>query len=226
MVNYNKSGKFGFADLVEIMDMLRGPSGCPWDKEQTHASIRRNFIEEVYEACEAIDNGDSALLSEELGDVLLQVVFHARMSAEAGEFDMSDVTDGICRKLIVRHPHIFGDLKLKTGDAGEVISNWEDIKNKGKQDTSPLAPVKAVAKSLPALLRAEKTLHRAERAGFDTETAAPDLSELENTDKPFDKIGEALLYIARLAGKTGTDPEEALSAAVDRFVSKLEQSAY
>jgi uncharacterized protein YabN with tetrapyrrole methylase and pyrophosphatase domain len=113
MVNYNKSEKFGFSDLVEIMDVLRGPNGCPWDKEQTHTSVRRNFIEEVYEACEAIDNGDAALLSEELGDVMLQVVFHARMSSEAGEFDISDVTDGICRKYCPPS-HIFGELKLKT----------------------------------------------------------------------------------------------------------------
>jgi tetrapyrrole methylase family protein/MazG family protein len=224
MVNYNRSEKFAFDDLVGIMDKLRDPGGCPWDREQTHASIRRNFIEEVYEACEAIDNEDPVLLCEELGDVLLQVVFHAKMSAEAGEFDISDVIDGVCRKLISRHPHIFGDLKLKSGSASEVLSNWEDIKNKEKKDTSPLAPVKAVAKSLPALIRAEKTLHRAKRAGFDFNPAPPDLSELENIDKPFEKIGDALLCIAHLAGKRGTDPEEALSAAVDRFVSNLEQS--
>jgi len=225
MVNYNKSKKYGFSDLVEIMDRLRGPDGCPWDRDQTHESIRRNFIEEVYEACEAIDDGDSALLCEELGDVLLQIVFHARMSAESGDFDISDVTDAVCRKLIVRHPHIFGGLELKTGSSGEVLSNWEDIKNKVKEDTSPLAPVKAVAKSLPSLMRAEKTLHRAERAGFDVQLNSPDLSELENTDKPFEKIGNALLYITYLAGKSGIDPEEALSAAVNRFVFNLEQGA-
>ena len=117
-------------DLLQIMRILRGDGGCPWDREQTHQSIRRNFIEETYEVVEAIDNKDTALLLEELGDVLLQVVFHTQMEAEQGAFSFDDVCDGICKKLILRHPHIFGDVTAETSE--EVLKNWDEIKRKKK----------------------------------------------------------------------------------------------
>ncbi|MDY4812540.1 MAG: MazG nucleotide pyrophosphohydrolase domain-containing protein, partial [Ruminococcus sp.] len=115
-MDFKEKPKYGFQDLIEIMKMLRAPGGCPWDREQTHKSIRQNFIEETYEVIEAIDTEDRELLKEELGDVLLQVVFHSEMESEKGSFDINDVCDGICKKLIVRHPHIFSDVKADTTD--------------------------------------------------------------------------------------------------------------
>ena len=122
--------KYTFEDLVKIMELLRAPDGCPWDREQDHKSIRKNFIEETYEVCEAIDTEDRELLCEELGDVLLQVVFHARISEEYGEFTIDEVIKGVCEKLVHRHPHIFSDIVADTSD--EVLKNWEAIKKEEK----------------------------------------------------------------------------------------------
>ena len=119
---------YGMSDLIEIMKMLRGENGCPWDKEQDHHSIRKNFLEEAYEAVEAIDKEDPELLREELGDVLLQVVFHAEMESEKGVFDFNDVCDEVCKKLVLRHPHVFGDVKVE--NSAEVLKNWDNIKQK------------------------------------------------------------------------------------------------
>ena len=126
MVDFQYKNSYGVRDLVEIVRILRQPGGCPWDREQDHHSIRRNLLEEAYEAAEAIDEDDPEHLREELGDVLLQVVFHARMEQEAGRFDLDAVADGICKKLIYRHPHVFGDVAV-TG-SGEVLQNWEELK--------------------------------------------------------------------------------------------------
>src|SRR5699024_3692658 len=125
-----KKEKYDINDLLNIMEILRGEQGCPWDKEQTHASMRKDMIEEAYEVCEAIDLDDKALLKEELGDVLLQVVHHARIEQEQGSFDFSDVCDGICKKLIVRHPHVFADTQVSSTD--QVLTNWEQIKQETK----------------------------------------------------------------------------------------------
>ena len=122
--------KYNFNDLVEIIKILRAPGGCPWDAEQTHTSIRENFLEETYEALEAIDTGNKELLKEELGDVLLQVVLHADISRTDGDFDIDDVADGISKKLIIRHPHVFGDVTV--GSTDDVLKNWDDIKRKTK----------------------------------------------------------------------------------------------
>ena len=145
---------YSFDDLTEIMKILRMPGGCPWDAAQTHESIRDSFIEETYEAVEAIDNGDRKLLCEELGDVMLQVVFHAEMEAETGVFDIGDVINGICRKLIHRHPHIFGDVKV--GSTDDVLANWEKIKAEEKSRTTLTSKLRSVPKQYPALMRAEK----------------------------------------------------------------------
>ena len=125
-VSYQKKEKYGIDDLLQIMQILRGEGGCPWDREQTHESMRRDMLEEAYEVCEAIDLNDRDLLKEELGDVLLQVVHHARIEEEQGSFNFEDVCDGICRKLIVRHPHVFADVQVSS--TGEVLDNWEKIK--------------------------------------------------------------------------------------------------
>ena len=168
--------KYGFDDLVKIMRVLRGPGGCPWDAEQTHASIRKNFIEETYEAIEAIDAQDSVLLQEELGDVLLQVIYHAAMEEEQGNFSIDDVCDGVCKKLVIRHPHIFGDVKADTAE--EVLSNWETIKQQEKGQKTATETLKSVPKVLPALMRAEKIQKRASRAGMDYDSAADALRDL------------------------------------------------
>ena len=128
MVDFQYKDSYGVKDLEEIVRLLRAPGGCPWDAEQTHQSIRRNFLEEAYEAVEAIDEGSPEHLKEELGDVLLQVVFHALMEQEAGRFDLDAVADGICKKLIFRHPHVFGEVSVS--GTGEVLSNWEELKRR------------------------------------------------------------------------------------------------
>ena len=154
MVDFQKKEQYNFNDLLRIMEILRAPDGCMWDREQDHRSIRRNFIEETYEVCEAIDEEDTEHLKEELGDVLLQVVFHTQMEKEKGVFDINDVADGICKKLIYRHPHIFGDVKV--GSSEEILSNWDDLKRKEKHQETDTSALASVAKSLPGLIRAEK----------------------------------------------------------------------
>lgn len=152
-------------DLLAIMKVLRSEDGCPWDREQTHASLRNNFVEETYEVLEAIDNQDSALLREELGDVLLQVAHHAAIEEEEGHFNFDDVADGICQKLIVRHPHIFGDVVVK--DSGEVLDNWDEIKRQQKGQSTYTETLKSVPKVFPALMRSAKVQKRAAKSGFD-----------------------------------------------------------
>ena len=134
MVTYPQKEKYDINDLIEVIRLLRQPDGCPWDKEQTHASVRMNFIEEVYEVIEAIDKQDTALMREELGDVLMQVVFHTQMEREQGNFTFEDVCDEVCRKLIIRHPHVFSNVQVS--DTGEVLNNWEQIKQQTKGQTT------------------------------------------------------------------------------------------
>ncbi|MBR5707846.1 MAG: MazG family protein, partial [Oscillospiraceae bacterium] len=162
MLNFERKERYGVDDLVGIMELLRSPDGCPWDREQTHASVRRNLIEEAYEAAEAIDLDDKAGLAEELGDVLLQIVFHCQMEREAGGFTLDDVADGVCKKLIYRHPHVFADTQVSGAD--EVLENWDALKRKEKKQETPADAIEAVARSLPALWRAEKICSKAVKA--------------------------------------------------------------
>ena len=134
MIDYKQKETYDFDDLVEIVTLLRAPGGCPWDREQTHQSIRKNFIEEVYEAIEAIDTNNSDLLREELGDVLLQIALHCEMEREAGNFDIHDVCDELCKKLIVRHPHVFGD--VSASDSEQALASWDAVKMKTKSQTT------------------------------------------------------------------------------------------
>ncbi|MDD4475089.1 MAG: nucleoside triphosphate pyrophosphohydrolase [Eubacteriales bacterium] len=219
---------YSFNDLVEIMNILRSPDGCPWDREQTHRSIRQNFIEETYEAVEAIDNGDSELLCEELGDVMLQVVFHSKMADEGGDFSIDDVVEGICKKLIVRHPHIFSDVKADTSE--KVLENWDDIKRKTKKHKSTAETMDSISKALPALMRAEKIGKKAKKVGFDfpdaksaadklreelDEVLAADENEVEG------EIGDLLFAVVNLSRLCGVEPESALSAASDKFTRRF-----
>ncbi|MDD2956067.1 MAG: nucleoside triphosphate pyrophosphohydrolase [Oscillospiraceae bacterium] len=229
---FSLKNRYGYEDLLRIMEILRGPDGCPWDREQTHESIRKNFIEETYEVAEAIDSGDKALLREELGDVLLQVVFHARMEEENGGFSMEDVCDGICQKLILRHPHIFGDVKAENSE--QVLKNWDAIKKKEKHQETAADTLESVPKLLPALMRAAKVQQRAARAGFDydgLEGAVGDLksecAELETAiaaepaQAQAEELGDLLFAAVNVSRFLHADAEEALTRATEKFTARF-----
>ncbi len=226
MLNFDKKEHYTVSDLVEITELLRSPGGCPWDREQTHASIRRNLLEEAYEAAEAIDLDDKAALAEELGDVLLQVVFHCQMERETGGFTLDDVADGICKKLIYRHPHVFADTKV-SGSA-EVLDNWDALKRVEKKQESTADTLEAVARSLPALWRAEKICSKsvkagllpggAEEAGSALRASAEALGSAEDAGAA---VGELLFEAVRYAKAMGVDPEDALNAASDKFIESV-----
>ena len=194
-------------DLERIITMLRGPEGCPWDARQTHASIRKNFIEETYEAIEAINKGDDELLCEELGDVLLQIALHVEMAHERGAFGWAQVTDGLCRKLIERHPHVFGEAKADSAE--QALSNWDAVKRRGKGHATAGQAMESVPRELPALMRSEKLQKKAAKAGI----GCADVNEAMG----------ALLFsavqVARLL--PDCDAELALTAATDAFLEQV-----
>lgn len=230
MVDFQYKDSYGVKDLEEIVRLLRAPGGCPWDAEQTHQSIRRNFLEEAYEAVEAIDEGSPERLKEELGDVLLQVVFHALMEQEAGRFDLDAVADGICKKLIFRHPHVFGEVSVS--GTGEVLSNWEELKRKEKGQATNTDALEAVARSLPALWRAEKVQKKAKKAGFDwpdvsgaLDKLSEELEELkiavaEGTNVE-EELGDLLFSAVNVSRFVKVDTEEALNGATDKFIGRF-----
>ena len=230
MVDFQYKDSYGVKDLEEIVRILRAPGGCPWDAEQTHQSIRRNFLEEAYEAVEAIDEGSPEHLEEELGDVLLQVVMHARMEQEAGRFDLDGVADGICKKLIYRHPHVFGDVAVS--GTGEVLSNWEALKRKEKGQATNTDALEAVARSLPALWRAEKVQKKAKKAGFDwsevsgaLDKLAEELEELRQAaaqgTNVAEELGDLLFSAVNVSRFLGVDCEDALNQATDKFIGRF-----
>ena len=230
MVDFQYKDSYGVKDLEEIVRLLRAPGGCPWDAEQTHQSIRRNFLEEAYEAVEDIDEGSPEHLKEELGDVLLQVVFHALMEQEAGRFDLDAVADGICKKLIFRHPHVFGEVSVS--GTGEVLSNWEELKRKEKGQATNTDALEAVARSLPALWRAEKVQKKAKKAGFDwpdvsgaLDKLSEELEELktavaEGTNVE-EELGDLLFSAVNVSRFVKVDTEEALNGATDKFIGRF-----
>lgn len=243
MVDFQCKGHYGYEDLLHIMTLLRSPGGCPWDAEQTHASLRRSFLEETYETLDAIDRADTAALCEELGDVLLQVVFHAELERENGGFTMDDVIDGICKKLVYRHPHVFAGQTAE--DSQEVLANWETLKRREKGQQSTADAVDAVAHTLPALWRAEKIQNKTAKAGFHWNSISGALDKLEeeagelrravaegrDADAPHgvaEEVGDTLLIAAKIAAISGVDPEEALHRACDKYARRfrlVEQSA-
>lgn len=221
--------RYHFSDLCTIMEILRGEGGCPWDREQNHASIRNNFIEETYEVIEAIDTEDPVLLREELGDVLLQVVFHARMEEEIGRFNIDDVANDICTKLIRRHPHIFGAVKAETSD--EVLANWEAIKADEKSRVTVADKLHAIPPMLPALMRAEKAGKKMAQdtvEGTDSPNGALDaladrLNVLRGGSETERRAayGE-LLYIAVTLGRMlGFEAETELTRETDRKIARF-----
>ncbi len=226
--------RYTFDDLCEILTVLRGENGCPWDREQTHKSIRKSFIEETYEAIEAIDNEDAALLREELGDVMLQVVFHTEMEREAGTFDINDVITDECKKLVSRHPHIFGDTVAET--SADVLDAWEKIKSEEKKRKTTSMKLRAVPASLPALMRADKLGSVSRKAGFDfadeyeaflkiAEETSEVAEELASGDKEklTEEIGDLLLAVVNTARLAGVDAEEALTRACDKYCDRYER---
>lgn len=204
---------YSMDDFVEIMKLLR--IGCPWDRVQTHTSIRQNFIEEVYEAVDAIDKNDKELLCEELGDVLMQVIFHTLMCEEDGDFTLSDVLLGVCRKLIVRHPHIFSDVKAE--DADTVLTNWDAIKQKTKNQKSVKETVEDIPKSLPSLMRAQKTAKRASKGEYKLSNRYESFSK-EEAER---KIGEELFEICSAAQSKKLDAEGILHKYCNEFLCRM-----
>lgn len=232
MIAYPKKDCYTIDDLIEIVAILRSKDGCPWDKEQTHTSIRMDFIEEVYEAVEAIDLQDPVLLREELGDVLLQVIFHCQIEREQQAFSFDEVCNDICQKLIVRHPHVFDTVTVS--GTGEVLKNWDAIKKETKGQKTFTDTLESVAKSLPALMRAQKVGKRAERVGMDfrcKEEAIAGITgeknELEeaiimgNNSQIEDELGDLLFSCVNAARHLGIDAEQALSKATDKFIHRF-----
>ena len=225
-----KKDKYTFEDLCLLADLLRREGGCPWDRVQTHKSIRKDIIEETYEVIEAIDNGDPALMKEELGDLLWQVVFHAQLEREEGRADMSDIIHDICAKLVHRHPHVFGSVVAETTDI--VLSNWEQIKNEEKQRDTVTSKLKSVPPALPALMRAQKVGKRAPFFDFANADEVfvkldEEVNELKDAVASGDKnavsdeFGDVLFTAVSLARKLGVDAEESLTFATEKFISRF-----
>jgi len=214
-------GAIAFARLVAIMARLRSPGGCPWDREQTHASLAIHLLEEAHEVLDAIDRNDMVDLEEELGDVLLQLVFHAQLAAEAGSFEIGDVVEELVAKLVYRHPHVFGDVIV--GGADEVLANWEALKHDQKGRSSRAA---GIPKDLPALLYAHKVQRRLAGAGRSyiatPERLAALLSTASSAPEPpaaDDAFGDLLFEAVALAQRAGVDPEGALRRTAARHLS-------
>lgn len=237
MIDFELRDFYTLKDLETIISLLRHPGGCPWDMEQTHESIRRDLLEESYEVVEAIDEQDPEHLKEELGDLLEQVVFHADIEKDAGRFTLDDVADGICKKLIYRHPHVFGSVAVAGTE--EVLTNWDDLKRVEKQQESYTDTLNAVAKSLPALWRAEKVQKKAKKAGFDwneVQGALDKVSEetqelrqaIQEGTNVAEELGDLLFAAVNVSRFVKVDPEVALNAATDKFTArfaKVEQLA-
>lgn len=228
-----------FEQLVQVMATLRGPKGCPWDKVQTHESIKRNTIEEAYEVASAIEENNYEKLKEELGDLLLQVVFHAQMAGEANRFDIADVVQTLVRKLIERHPHVFGDKRVETPE--QALNQWESIKADERTQSGSL--MDGLAWSLPSLMLAHHAQKRASQVGFDWDDPIKALQKLKEEAEEFERvlsidpnnkqrleeeIGDLLFAAVNVARLTGIDAEMALRRSVRKFVERfkaLEETA-
>ena len=205
MVSFPEKDKYTYDDLTAMLRILRSPDGCPWDRVQTHASDRRNFLEEAYEAAEAFDRDDPGLMCEELGDMLMQVLFNIHIEEDAGRFTSDDVTDREVRKLLYRHPHVFGNARVDSTD--EILANWEQLKRAEKGQTSTADTLDAVARSLPALWRADKLLKRAGCGGLDARDVPPELADAVRA-----------LQDAAAASQSA---EESLNRACDVFIKRF-----
>lgn len=231
-VDFEFKDKYDVSDLISIIKVLRAPGGCPWDREQTHESIKKNFIEETYEVIEAINKKSPEMLKEELGDVLLQVALHAEMEREAGNFDFDDIANDVVTKLVIRHPHVFGDISAQTEE--EALSSWDNAKAKSKGMKSQSESMLSVPRELPALMRAQKIQHKAAKVGFDWDNidgAFDKLNEEINELKIAidrgikseidDEFGDVLFSCVNVSRFLKTDSEEALTSATDKFLERF-----
>lgn len=218
---------YDLLDFVALVSYLRSPRGCPWDQVQTHESIRRNFLEETYEACEAIDAGDLVHMREELGDVLMQVLFHTDIEREAGHFDIDDVADAACKKLVYRHPHVF---RCDEPDA----SDWDTMKQRERAQTTTAEAMDSVARSLPALWRCDKIQAKAAKTGFEWPDVHAALDKVDeetrelraavasgDTEAIGDELGDLLFAAVKVARFAGIDPEQAAHAACEKFIRRF-----
>ena len=232
MIPYEMKDRYTIADLAEIVALLRSKDGCPWDKVQTHASIRTDLIEETYEAVEAIDTEDNELLKEELGDVLLQVALHSEIESEKGTFNIDDVCDGVCKKLIIRHPHVFGNVNADTTE--QVLKNWDAIKMQTKEQKTQTQAMESVSKALPSLMRSSKVQQKAAKVGFDWSNAEDALAKLYeecdelkeavskgDTDNQYEELGDVLFSAVNVARLLKIDSEHALYDACDKFIGRF-----
>ncbi len=230
--NFEFKSNYNFNDLVNVVALLRGEGGCPWDAVQTHLTIKKDLIEETYEVIEAINKADDVLLCEELGDLMLQVVFHAQIETENNVFDIDKVCDGICKKLIERHPHVFGEVNVETVD--DVLTNWDDIKRATKGQKTTTQAMQAVPRELPALMRSTKIQKKAKKAGFDWDNIDGALDKLEEeiaelrqaVDSQddaacFEELGDVLFSAVNVSRFIDVDAEEALTAATDKFFNRF-----
>ena len=231
-MDFEKKERYDLSDLLEIMKILRSPGGCPWDAEQTHQSIRSNLIEEAYEVIDAIDREDVCGLQEELGDVLMQVAFHARMEEEKGNFNFSDVADGVYKKLVYRHPHVFGNASAATSE--QVLRNWDALKKVEKAQKTTTEAMESIPKGIPALIKSAKVQQKAARVGFDwpdvsgaLEKVEEELGELKeaiaNQDAAAyqEELGDLLFSVVNVSRFLHVDAEQCLCAAAQKFVNRF-----
>lgn len=227
------NSKYTYNDLLDIMKKLRAPGGCPWDREQDHQSLKRYLIEETYEVLETIDNQDPKKMCDELGDVLLQVVFHAQIASENNQFDMSDVIHGVSSKMVHRHRHVFGDEAAETAD--DVIKIWEQVKKEEKGHETQTKVLKDVPANLPALMRSFKVQQKAGQVGFDWDKVddaflkvKEETEELQHAFKNEDlanieeEIGDLLFAVVNVSRFLKVQPELALTATINKFIRRFE----
>ncbi len=232
MVDFEFKDSYDINDLISIITLLRAPDGCPWDRAQTHNSIKKNFIEETYEVIEAINKHSIAGMREELGDVLMQIMLHCEMERELGNFDFSDVCNELCEKLIVRHPHVFGDVKAE--NEAQALQSWDNAKQQTKGIKSQYQSMMSVARELPALMRAEKVQSKAAKVGFDWhdkegafDKISEEINELKiaaehsNQSEIEDEFGDVLFSFVNTSRFLNLDSEEALTKATDKFISRF-----
>lgn len=230
-VDFEIKDNYDINDFLRLVTVLRSPGGCPWDRKQTHESIKKNFIEEAYEVVEAINKADAEGLKEELGDVLLQVAMHSEMESEKGSFDFNDVVNDICKKLVVRHPHVFGDAAAQSSD--EALQNWDQVKLKTKGMKKQGEAMIKVPREFPALMRAQKVQEKAAKAGFDwddingaVDKLHEEIDELEtalaaDVGKDIEEeFGDVLFSCVNVSRFIGADSEEALTASTDKFIKR------
>ena len=233
-VDFEFKDKYDISDLISIVTVLRSPGGCPWDRKQTHSSIKKNFIEETYEVIEAINKENPEMLKEELGDILLQVALHAEMEREKGVFDFNDVANDIVQKLIIRHPHVFGDVVAE--NAEEALSSWDSAKAKSKGTTSQSECMDSVPRELPALMRAQKIQQKAAKVGFDWKDSKGAFDKLDEEINELktalahgseseieDEFGDVLFSCVNISRFLKLDSEEALTGATDKFVERFKK---